>query len=515
MKKINIGYIHWLLVSVGFVLLWGVVTSTVGKNFSEQKELLLSTEVTLVSSRANTILKTYELFSRYIFSDVVEHPGVLEIISKANSADEGEKEILRKELYRLLENDYEEMQKYDFRQLHFQLPMGESFLRFHSPENFGDNLYKYRDSIRIVNDEQRYISGFEEGRVNNGYRFMYPVFYADKFVGSVEVSVSMATIIKTLSGLYPNIDNYFIIKKSIVDKSALNDNLDYYETSFFSEEYYFDKKVNELTLAGNGLLSEGDFQLILKHITDSYQNLLSKQESFSVIEKFDGKHYQICFLSINNISNLHTGYLITVSQNETYKLINQAAILISALFILIFVIFQIALFIFMRNQMRTKELAEKDSLTELINRQKFTLIATKEMERSVRYKRELCLFMLDIDHFKHINDQYGHGIGDQVLIKLAQLVSNHMRTSDTFARWGGEEFIGLLPETSLEKGINAVEKIRTLIADHDFELDKPVTVSIGITELIDCGDNIDLFVDAADQALYQAKSGGRNRVCAI
>ncbi|MDP3450989.1 MAG: GGDEF domain-containing protein, partial [Anaerolineaceae bacterium] len=168
-----------------------------------------------------------------------------------------------------------------------------------------------------------------------------------------------------------------------------------------------------------------------------------------------------------------------------------------------------------RNQMRTKELAEKDSLTGLINRQKFTLIATKEMERSVRYKRELCLFMLDIDHFKHINDQYGHGIGDQVLIKLAQLVSNHMRTSDTFARWGGEEFIGLLPETSLEQGITAVEKIRTLIADHDFELDKPVTVSIGITELIDYGDNIDLFMDAADQALYQAKSGGRNRVCAI
>ena len=514
-RKINKGYIHWLLLSVGFVLLWGAITGTVGRNFSQQNEQLLSSEVTLVSTRANTILKTYELFSHYIFSNLINQPGVLKIISKANSADEGEKEILRIELYKLLEDDYEEMQKYNFRQLHFQLPMGESFLRFHSPENFGDNLYEFRESIRIVNDEQRQISGFEEGRVNNGYRFMYPLFYNNTFVGSAEVSVSMATIITTLSDLYQNNYYYFMIKKSIVDKSALHENLDNYETSFFSEEYYFDKNVNELTLASNGLLSEVDLQLILGHINDKYNNLLSLEDSFSIIEKFKGVHYQLCFLSIKNISNLHTGYLITVSQNETYKLINQAAILISVLFIVIFIIFQVALFLFMRNQMRTKELAEKDPLTKLVNRQKFEKLAMKEIERCIRYKREMCLFLLDIDHFKLINDQYGHGTGDQVLIKLAQLVSNHLRTSDIFARWGGEEFIGLLPETNLDKGLIAVEKLKNLISNHTFDLDKPVTVSIGIVEISDYGENFDFFVEAVDQALYEAKNSGRNRVCAF
>lgn len=493
-------------------MLWGIITSTVGRNFSQQKERILSTEIDLVSTKTNSILKTYELFSNYIYSKIVNQPAVLSLIDQAGSADEGEKNVLRMELYRLLLEDYNEMEKYNFRQLHFHLPMGESFLRFHSPQNYGDNLYDVRESIRIVNDEQRFVSGFEEGRIYNGYRFMYPIFYNDDFIGSVEVSISMATVINTLSYLYPQVDSYFIIKKSVVDALVFNEKLNNYEVSIFSEDYYFDKEVYKQSVAANDLLSTTDLQSILDHAQAKYEQLLTQDKSFSMVEEYGGSYYQVTFYSIENISNLHTGYLVSVSQNENSKLVNQAATIISVLFVMIFLIFQTAFFIFTKDQIRIKEMADHDSLTNLYNRQKFKMIALAEISRCYRYKRDLCLFLLDIDFFKRINDQYGHAAGDQLLIQMSHLVVSNLRTSDTFARWGGEEFICLLPETSLENGVKVAEKIRNLIAGYDFGLKSNITVSIGIVELPRHEQSIDQLVDAADIALYKAKNTGRNRV---
>ena len=123
------------------------------------------------------------------------------------------------------------------------------------------------------------------------------------------------------------------------------------------------------------------------------------------------------------------------------------------------------------------------------------------------------MFLLDIDYFKKINDHYGHGTVDQVLITLSRLVENNLRLCDTFARWGGEEFICLLPETNLGKTRVVAEKIRNLIANYDFGLEHSVTDSIGIAELESHAMNIDHLVDLADKALYKAKEQGRNRVC--
>ncbi len=507
------GYHIWLIAALGFTLLWGLITATVGRNFSRQRELALSNDIALVSTKTNSVLKTYELFSNYIFSEVVDQPEVLQLIAQASSADEAEKSSLRTDLYRTLEDKYEEMVNYNFRQLHFHLPMGESFLRFHSPQNYGDNLYDVRESVRIVNDEQRFVKGFEEGKVYNGYRFVYPIFHNEGFIGSVEVSVSMTTVINTLASLYPNVDSYFIIKKSIVDSLVFDEKLENYETSFFSQDYYFDKEVHAQSASSNKLLSEADIRSILDHKLDDFQNLLPQGKSFSFIKKYHETYYQITFFSIENISNLHTGYLVSVSTNESLRLINQAGTIISVLFVLIYVIFQTSLFLFMRDQIRIKKLAEHDSLTNLFNRQKFEKIAETEVARNLRYKHDLCLFIMDIDFFKKVNDQYGHATGDQILIKMSRLVADHLRKSDTFARWGGEEFIGLLPETGLENGIIVAEKIKNLIADYDFGLKNNVTVSIGIASLNRHGQSLTQLIDVADIALYKAKNSGRNQVC--
>jgi diguanylate cyclase (GGDEF)-like protein len=120
--------------------------------------------------------------------------------------------------------------------------------------------------------------------------------------------------------------------------------------------------------------------------------------------------------------------------------------------------------------------------------------------------------MIDIDHFKNVNDTYGHLVGDNVLINLARLVSENIRESDIFARWGGEEFILLLPNVDVSLAEKIVTELRLKIQLKEFEKVGYLTCSFGLTEYVR-GDDINSITKRADDALYEAKESGRNRVC--
>jgi diguanylate cyclase (GGDEF)-like protein len=120
--------------------------------------------------------------------------------------------------------------------------------------------------------------------------------------------------------------------------------------------------------------------------------------------------------------------------------------------------------------------------------------------------------MLDIDHFKDFNDNYGHPVGDIVLKELTDLISRSIRSGDLFARWGGEEFVLLLPDSDLESAHNAADKLRLLVSDTDLaKVPSRVTVSIGVIQLAE-DDTLKSIMERVDHALYEAKEGGRNRV---
>lgn len=166
-----------------------------------------------------------------------------------------------------------------------------------------------------------------------------------------------------------------------------------------------------------------------------------------------------------------------------------------------------------------RQQANTDYLTQLYNRRYFVLQAEKEFSRAQRYHSSLSLLSLDIDHFKRINDQYGHPVGDKVLIKLAERLSTIIRKEDTLARIGGEEFSILLPETSIEVAFTLAERIRktqseSIIID-DWHDEISITVSVGVSNLIEGDENFDQLFKRADEALYQAKSIGRDKVIKI
>lgn len=150
-------------------------------------------------------------------------------------------------------------------------------------------------------------------------------------------------------------------------------------------------------------------------------------------------------------------------------------------------------------------------LTGLMNCSRFDDLLKHEVGRLGRYMRSFSLIMLDIDFFKTINDRQGHDVGDQVLRTLAAQLESSLRSADYCARWGGEEFIILAPETSLQQATKLAEKIRRGIASTTFQEAEHVTVSLGVAEAT-VNDTPKSMMKRVDNALYQAKESGRDQV---
>ena len=163
-----------------------------------------------------------------------------------------------------------------------------------------------------------------------------------------------------------------------------------------------------------------------------------------------------------------------------------------------------------------RELAIRDGLTGLFNHRYAKERLDEEFDRAARFGRELAVLFMDLDHFKFFNDTHGHQAGDVILQELAELMMKAVRESDTLARWGGEEFIVIAPETSEENGCVLAEKIRKAVAAHPFPNAEQqplgmVSLSIGISSRSDATENAEKLLRYADDAVYAAKDSGRNR----
>lgn len=162
------------------------------------------------------------------------------------------------------------------------------------------------------------------------------------------------------------------------------------------------------------------------------------------------------------------------------------------------------------SQKRLEELWMTDHLTGLHNRQSIDQLWEREIQLSVRYGDVFSILLIDIDHFKRVNDNYGHLVGDELLFQFAQLLREVSRDTDHIGRWGGEEFIVLIPNTNLSSAVLMAEKIRETIDSFSFTTVGRITVSIGIATYRNGMNQDDLF-SVADAALYRAKAQGRNR----
>ena len=203
---------------------------------------------------------------------------------------------------------------------------------------------------------------------------------------------------------------------------------------------------------------------------------------------------------------------IEIAQVEQLQRENQRNTLIILIVAIVFVLIMLRQY---RVRKQLLKLARADALTGLVNRKTLFYLGNKLVKKAIEQQKPFSTILFDADFFKKINDTYGHQVGDNVLLILAQLGNEVLRSRDVFARIGGEEFVILLPDETIERAKAVAEHLREKIAEYDFSslaIKEQVTASFGVATLSERIDNFDALIATADMAMYQAKSLGRNQV---
>ena len=450
----------------------------------------------------------YADMAELIFTTNVNTPEVKQLFAEGlKCSDEIEKNRLREQLYDELSDLYSKINNYNFRQLHFHDKNNISYLRFHRPEKFGDDLTGIRYSVEYANREKTKISGFEEGRIFNGYRYVFPLSYQNEHLGTVEISISVKTIIDHIALLFEQ-KSQLILLKSQMEKKVFASEYDNYTEWHIDNRYLLDVGISEKCILGDQI-SETEISYI-KSLINEYSE---SSRPFSAEIDLGYKKSVISFLPISNFLDENVAYLISLSSNSKIEDIRHSFIIISIIYIGLYLLMLILAGYYVTSKNKIERITQIDHLTKSDTRKVLLEKIDGESHRFIRYKRPFSIIMIDIDHFKNINDTYGHLKGDEVLRGLSELIQKNLRETDSFGRYGGEEFIILLPETNLSSAAGVAEALRKKIEEHRFLESETVTISMGIAEAYVELENIDDIIEKADQKLYKAKESGRNKVC--
>ena len=282
----------------------------------------------------------------------------------------------------------------------------------------------------------------------------------------------------------------------------------------FNRTIYFVDQTGNIVLFGD---ESGRINPDLKTVpglSDILETILHEKKGSYQYASGDGNH----ILNVNFLPELK--WYLFVEQNDAGALAGiRKTLYVNLLISLIITIIAVLLINLAlgRYQQRIEEMASTDKLTGLLNRHAFTILIDKLLAGYRREPRPMSLIMAAIDHFKEINDRYGHLAGDEVLQSVAKRLQAGLRQSDLAVRWGGEEFLILLRACDLSEAERIAENLRHAIQKETFDVLKhqiPVTISLGVSQFTGEESTAQL-VDRADEGLYRAKRGGRNQVCVI
>ena len=455
--------------------------------------------------------------SQIFYDRDINTPRMKEIMKEASVAQENgdntKLATLRAELHSMFLSEYDYMKKNSVRQLHFHLPNAVSFLRFHRPSKFGDSLLNVRNALRYVDESKKPMHVFEEGRIFNGFRNIYPIFEDREFVGTVEVSYSFTAMQKVMQ----KVDSaalLFLIDSDVVQETVLSE-----EQKNYKQSEFFGLSYDSKTFKDQEVLSVEQIRYINEHIHEEVTLKLKKKEKFAVRYQddkvFNGRHISIDFLPILNIDKEIVAYIVQYEDDSIIdEILGRHITLLIAFSILSFFISISVGFLLKRAKKeveQVKKIAAYDALTKIYNRYGLKHAVLDSIGDYREYEKDISVIFFDIDHFKKVNDTHGHDAGDDVLENLAALLSSHIRGDDIFARWGGEEFIIVVPQTPLNAATKLAEKLRLIVEEYDFVTPQHITCSFGVAQLLEGEDEIKLL-KRVDELLYEAKDSGRNCV---
>lgn len=424
--------------------------------------------------------------------------------------------------------------RFDARQLHFHLgPGSTSFLRVHRPDKFGDNMDTVRHTVVDTNRDKTPRTGFETGRVYSGLRGVVPMWTRHRdetvYIGALEVGTSFNEMFRVLDNqLDAGIAT--LLKMPHIRDNMWSHAIDTQYARIYREcdcaiearsrpgletvlEHYADQGLSESPFGrfGSEHIFVGGRHLAVTHwpLHDYYG--ITRQTAEPVGAVLIWRDISGDIEALNN--SLRDNILIAVLSFAVLELLLFWSVRL--------VTRQLESTITERTaeldraNERLEELAQTDELTGLNNRRHFMSQLEQEVERAQRHNLPLVLAMADLDHFKQVNDRFGHITGDHALQAVSACLRTACRSYDILGRYGGEELMVILPQTALLTAQPVLERLRTQVEKLNIESNdgRPValTISIGVASL-QPGQSAAELIDVADKLLYEAKAQGRNRL---
>lgn len=269
-------------------------------------------QVTNLDIAYHSTISSYERVAQVFFDRIVNRPDVIAAVSGAYEADEAGRDAKRDELWSVLEDDYSYLQTFNIRQLHFHLPDNVSFLRFHRPERYGDDLTDIRYTIMVTNRDLTPTTGFEEGRIFNGFRYVFPLFDDEQHIGSVETSVSFLAIQRDMNDLLPG-GATFMLRGEVVDAKVFEDEQSNYVLTGLSDEYVYDRQVVD-TFADEDITWDG-IETLNAQLSDRVQSRMADGEVFATYVAGNGGDYMATFLPVENVQGQQVGYIVSYTED--------------------------------------------------------------------------------------------------------------------------------------------------------------------------------------------------------
>jgi diguanylate cyclase (GGDEF)-like protein len=350
--------------------------------------------------------------------------------------------------------------------------LDELKLASHSPEEAEQKLVNYQQKISTLNVAEQYLMLLMQAKIkqhNSQHQQAIDLLEQAKVLSE---DISKKQLSQPIFA-----DLYLALAKSL---AAMND----FERAYQAKKRYIEK-----------------FNDYSDEKRDKTIDLLT--EKYEIAHKVEANEL------LDNESRLNALQLDEVKKHQVNQQRN---------FILIFCSILIFALLFLRQFKVRKKLlflSNTDSLTSLLNRSALFSHGQDLVKQTVEQQTDLSILLFDIDHFKHVNDEYGHQIGDSVLVEVTKLVNEAMRARDTFGRLGGEEFVILLPDTNVDKAKAIAVRVTEKVAQHSFNhlgVTSPITLSIGVANIKDTTAVFEDILHAADLAMYQAKQRGRNQM---
>lgn len=632
-------YFHFLLVlwilvffSLGFYFIWSIKEREI--------EFKLAEITANIEAVWKSVTSAHEETMNSYFMHYVMDSKTLRILKKANSSDERQQNLARAELFKHLWHHYKYLRDSQLvRQFHFHLPNNRSFLRFHAPESYGDDLTDYRPTVALTNKLKKPHIGFETGKVFSGYRYVYPIIDEEgNHLGSVEFSGPFEFLRKALKNIYEKTGFVLILREKDVMSKLLPGYEKYYFPAPFAKGWLLEDPFGELSESSNSIEEEYQRVLEAQIKNKDFLKMLEDESNSTLVVFHEKKYYTITSIKLKELDKtIHSAVLLAIAPSEEIALINYVFMKNLAFFTFLIFSVSVVLYLYIKQTIKIREkqneldlitssmgsgilvidkkglirflnnaalkilgykeekeligviahykihkhdtsikecplflavttgknycsdevfirkdgsevdvyvvsrplfvygehkgavivftditerkkmekqlysLSITDTLTSLYNRRFQLEMLRNSKNRADRYGEPFSILMIDIDNFKSINDQYGHNMGDLVLKKVSNVFIKNVRASDIVSRWGGEEFLILLPNTKLDGAVSIAERIRSQIETINIETLPKITVSIGVTSY-KLSETIENLISRADKALYEAKVSGKNNV---